>query len=51
MAKAFSRAYLDLKVVGAEKAVAEARLGLFEATQRVLREVLELLGIPTIERM
>ena len=51
VAKAFSRAYLDLKVVGAEKAVAEARLGLFEATQRVLREVLELLGIPTIERM
>ncbi len=51
LAKALSRAYLDLKVIGAEKNIAEARLALFEATALVLKETLALLGMKTVERM
>ena len=51
LAKAFSRGYLDLQVVGAENAQAKARLLLFEATRRVLSCSLQLLGIEPIDRM
>ena len=51
LAKVFSRAYLDLKVIGAEKNIAEARLLLFEATRIVLQTTLRLLGIEPLERM
>lgn len=52
LAKTLSKAYLDLKVIGVEdKALAEARLMLFEATAKVLKESIELLGIETLERM
>ena len=49
--KAFSRAYNELKVVGEEKQKAASRLALFEATGKVLREVIELLGMKPLERM
>ena len=51
VAKAFSRAYNELKVIGADRPVAEARLLLFEAVRRVLKECIELLGMETIDRM
>ncbi len=51
LAKAFSKAYLELKVLDAEAEVASARLALFEATRLVLKKSLMLLGIETIERM
>ena len=51
LAKSFSKAYLDLKVVGADKEVAEERLALFEATRVILQNSIELLGIKTLERM
>lgn len=51
LAAAFSRAYLDLKVVGAEPVVASARLALFEATRTVLGLSLQLLGMKLVERM
>ena len=49
--KAFSRAYNELKVVGEESQTGTARLALFEATGKVLREVIELLGMIPLERM
>ena len=51
LAKAFSRAYNELQVVGAEPPLANARLALFEATRIVLGKTLELLGIRPIARM
>lgn len=51
VAKAFSRAYNDLKVIGAERPLAESRLALFEATKLVLGESITLLGMKRIERM
>lgn len=51
LAKAFSRAYQDLKVVGEEKSLAEARLTLFEAARQVLGSSLSLMGIEPLERM
>ena len=51
LAKAFSKCYLDLKVVGTEENIAQARLSLFDATSIVLRETLRLLGIEPITRM
>ena len=51
LAKAFSKCYQELKVVGAEKKLAHARLALFSATQRVLGKSIELLGIPILDRM
>jgi arginyl-tRNA synthetase len=51
VAKLFSKAYLELQVVGAEKEVAEARLALFEAVRVVLGRTLRLLGISPIARM
>ena len=51
VAKAFSRAYNELKVIGAELPLAESRLALFEATKSVLGEAIVLLGMKRIERM
>lgn len=51
VAKAFSKAYNELKVVGEEKNLATAHLCLFEATRIVLAECIQLLGITTLERM
>lgn len=51
LAKAFSRCYNELKVVGAEPELANTRLCLFEASRRILGETLKLLGITPIERM
>ena len=51
IAKAFSKAYTELKVVGEERPRAEARLALFESTRLVLNEVISLLGMKTLERM
>ena len=51
LAKCVSKAYTELKVVGTEPNLALARLALFEAARRRLRESLELLGIEPLERM
>jgi len=52
LAKAFSRAYAAVSVKNAETpALGEARLALFDAAGRVLKEGLELLGITPPERM
>jgi len=51
LAKLVAKAYLDLKVIGEEKHLAENRLALFEATKTVLGLSLNLLGIPPLERM
>ncbi|MFN8390925.1 MAG: arginine--tRNA ligase [Bdellovibrionota bacterium] len=51
VAKAFSKAYNELKVVGAERPIAEARLALFDTTQRVLAETISLLGMKPLDRM
>lgn len=51
LAKSFSKAYNELKVVGEEIDLAKTHLALFEATRIVLKECIELLGINTIERM
>ena len=52
VAKEFSRAYNDLKVVGEESRERSiARLTLFEATRKVLGVVIDLLGMKRIERM
>lgn len=51
IAKAFSRAYNEHKVVGAEAKLAQARLQLFVATRTVLSIGMKLLGVPVIERM
>ncbi len=50
-AKAFSRAYRGLRVIGEEPALAKARLSLFMATRNALRVGLFLIGVPTVERM
>ena len=51
VAKLFSKAYLVLRVVGEEKALAEARLALFARTREVLKTSVSLLGIMPAERM
>ncbi|MCB0322328.1 MAG: arginine--tRNA ligase [Bdellovibrionales bacterium] len=52
LAKTVSRAYLALKVVGAEdQATAVARITLFEAARRTLSDTITLLGITPLERM
>lgn len=51
VAKAFSRGYNELQVIGAEPQTAKARLALFEATRQVLGNTIELLGMRLIERM
>lgn len=51
IARVFSKAYKDLRVVGAEKKAGEARLALFAATRKTLAQVMEIIGMPVIERM
>ena len=51
LAKAFSKAYNELKITGEEKEIAQARLNLFLACKKILKESLELLGLETLERM
>ncbi|MCC6933846.1 MAG: arginine--tRNA ligase [Deltaproteobacteria bacterium] len=51
LARAFSRTYNELHVVGVEPNLANARLALFETTRAVLGKTLELLGINPIARM
>jgi len=51
LAKSFSKAYNELKVLGAPASIAGARLALFEATRLVLGESITLLGMKRIERM
>ncbi len=51
LAKAFSKVYRTMRVVGEEESVAENRLALFIATKFVLQTGLYLLGVPAVERM
>lgn len=52
LAKAISKAYLTLRVMGEEdRAIAQARLTLFAAARTVLSIALGLLGIRTLKRM
>ena len=51
LAKNFSKAYLELKVLGEDPALAAARLGLFEKTGTVLGSCIDLLGMSRLERM
>ncbi len=53
VAKSFSRAYRELRVVGDDvsKELASSRLALFLATREILSAGMNLLGIPRIERM
>lgn len=51
LARAFSSAYGDLRVVGAEPELAANRMGIFSAVSNTLRKSLELLGIPPLEKM
>lgn len=51
VSRLFARAYRELRVVGQEKAVAEARLALFTATRHVLETGMTLLGMPPVQKM
>ncbi len=51
LARGVSQSYMELKVVGAEKTLGEARLALFEAVRITLGKSLRLLGIEPVERM
>ncbi|MBL7661784.1 arginine--tRNA ligase [bacterium] len=51
VAHAFSKAYLELKVLGVDAETAKARLQLFEATAKVLTQGLELMGMVPLQRM
>lgn len=51
LAKAFSKAYLAHKVLGAAPHEAQARLALFSAVKNVLQTGLRLVGVPALERM
>ena len=51
LAKAFSKAYNELHVVGAAPEVAKARLSLFEATRKTLAQAIRLLGCTLVDRM
>lgn len=51
VAKTFAGVYRSLRVVGAEKNAAEARLALFMATREVLKTCMNLIGIPAVDRM
>jgi arginyl-tRNA synthetase len=51
LAKCISKSYLDLKVLGVDTELAEARLWLFETAGVALAKTLELLGIEKLERM
>ena len=51
LARAISKAYLDLHVVGAEAGLARQRLALFIAARQVLGIAVRLLGMRLCERM
>jgi len=51
LARTFSSAYSELRVVGEEPKMAAHRLGLFKRVAEVLESSLALLGIKTLERM
>ena len=51
LAKAFSAAYRELRIVGEDPAVAAQRLVVFKATQVALARGAALLGIPCLKRM
>ncbi|RMD87895.1 MAG: arginine--tRNA ligase [Candidatus Dadabacteria bacterium] len=52
LAKTFSKAYRDLKVIGQNnKNLSQARLSLISSVKEVLRFGLKLIGVPVIERM
>ncbi len=50
-AQAFNRFYHELPVLDAEPAVRESRLWQVEASARVLRDGMEILGLTPLERM
>jgi arginyl-tRNA synthetase len=51
IARAFSEGYKTLRVLGQEKELAQARLGLFIKIREVLCKGLALLGVPSVDRM
>ena len=51
LSKCISRAYLDLKVIGADKIDSESRLSLLIKARETLGNCLGILGIQTLERM
>lgn len=51
LAKALSRGYRELRVVGEEPQLAKARLALFVSARYVLASALRLIGVPVIEKM
>ena len=51
ISRCFNRAYRELRVVGQETALAEARLALFRSVRYVLETGMTLLGVPPVQRM
>jgi arginyl-tRNA synthetase len=51
LARSVARAYNSLRVVGEDKALAEARLALLIAARNTLKQGLILIGVPPVERM
>ncbi|MDR2634032.1 MAG: arginine--tRNA ligase [Treponema sp.] len=51
LSRAFSRFYHDCPMLSAEPDLAATRLGLSQGVRRVLRDALELIGIPFLEKM
>lgn len=51
LSKAISKAYVDLKVIGASKEEAQTRLSLFMAAKHILETTLKLIGIEPIKKM
>jgi len=51
LAKAVAKAYKNLRVIGEESTIAQARLALFVASKFVLHSALTLVGVPAVERM
>ncbi len=51
LAAAFHKFYTECRIIGSEKKLAEARIALAEATQILIRNGLNLLGITAPERM
>jgi len=51
VARNVARAYKQLRVVGEEQKLAEARLALFKSARDLLYRSLDLIGVPPIERM
>ena len=51
LASAFHKFYVDCRVITKDKKISQARLGLISATQVVLRNGLNILGITAPKRM